>query len=122
MKDLRLFLEGRTVDEVTVKDIKTNKKVDVVYYCYDKESLDKVSKQYEHVGKYWIDKGFFLATLKNKSTWVVDMDKEFEMHTWQPNGEFIKFEDEIDNDESYTYKELVDLLEKGDTMLIVINK
>ena len=57
MKDIKLYLEGRTVDEITVKDIKTNKKVDVVYYCYDKESLDKVSKQYEHVGKYWIDKG-----------------------------------------------------------------
>ena len=40
MKDLKLFLEGKTIDEVTVKDIKTNKKVDVAYYCYDKESLD----------------------------------------------------------------------------------
>ena len=119
MKNLKLFLEGRTVDEVTVKDIKTNKKVDVVYYCYDKESLDKVSKQYEHVGKYWIDKGFFIATLKNKSTWVVDMNKEFHMHTWRPNGDFIEYDD---NEEEYTYKELIELLDKGETMLIVINK
>ena len=126
MKDLvqhiyNSLFEGRTVNEVTIKD-QNNKEVNVVYYCYDKESLDKVIKQYESVGKYWKDKGFFLATLKNKSTWVVDTDKEFKMNTWQPNGEFIKFEDEIDNDESYTYKELVDLLEKGDTMLIVVNK
>ena len=41
MKDLKLFLEGKTIEEVTVKDVKTKKKVDVVYYCYDKESLDK---------------------------------------------------------------------------------
>ena len=119
MKDIRIFLEGKTVDEVIVKDIKTNKKVDVVYYCYDKESLDKVSKQYEHVGKYWKDKGFFLATLKNKSTWVVDMNKKFEIHTWQPNGEYLKCED---TEEEYTYKELIELLEKGETMLVVINK
>ena len=66
MKDLKLFLEGKTIEEVTVKDVKTKKKVDVVYYCYDKESLDKVTAQYEHVGKYWIDKYFYLARLKNK--------------------------------------------------------
>ena len=119
MKDFKLFLEGRTVDEVIVKDVKTKKKVDVAYYCYDKESLDKVTDQYEHVGKYWIDKGFFLATLKNKSTWVVDMDKEFKMHTWRPNGDFIERDE---NEEEYTYKELIELLEKGETMLIVINK
>ena len=33
MKDLKLFLEGKTIDEVTVKDIKTNKKVDVIVSC-----------------------------------------------------------------------------------------
>ena len=118
MQDLKLFLEGRTIDEVTVKDIKTNKKVDVAYYCYDKESLNKVSYQYEHVGKYWIDKGFFIAILKNKSTWVVNTNKEFEMHTWQPNGEYLKY----NNKEKYTYKELLELLEQGETMLIVVNK
>ena len=117
MKDLKLFLEGKTIEEVTVKDVKTKKKVDVVYYCYDKESLDKVIKQYESVGKYWKDKGFFLATLKNKSTWVVDMDKEFNMHTWRPNGDFID-----NNKEEYTYKELLELIEQGETMLVVINK
>ena len=114
-----MLLEGRTIDEVTVKDIKTKKKVDVVYYCYDKESLNKVIKQYEHVGKYWIDKGFFLATLKNKSTWEVDMDKEFHMHTWRPNADFIEYDE---NEEEYTYKELLELIEKGETMLVVINK
>ena len=113
-----LLLEGRTVNEVTVKD-QNNKEVNVVYYCYDRESLDKISKQYEHADKYWIDKGFFLATLKNKSTWAVDMDKEFKMHTWRPNGDFIKCDG---NEEEYTYKELLELLDKGETMLVVINK
>ena len=68
MKDIRIFLEGKTIDEVIIKDINTKKKVNVAYYCYDQESLKKVSDQYEHVGKYWIDKGFFLATRNNKST------------------------------------------------------
>ena len=123
MKDLvqhiyNSILEGRTVNEVTVKD-QNNKEVNVVYYCYDEESLNKVIKQYEHVGEYWVDKGFFLATLKNKSTWEVDIDKEWNVHTWRPNGDFLERDE---NEEEYTYKELIELLEKGETILIVINK
>ena len=119
MKDLKLFLEGKTIEEVTVKDVKTKKKVDVVYYCYDKESLDKVTSQYEHVGKYWIGKYFYLARLKNKSTWTIDTDEKWNVHTWRPNGDFLERDE---NEEEYTYKELIELLDKGDTMLIVINK
>ena len=119
MKDLKLFLEGKTIEEVTVKDVKTKKKVDVAYYCYDKESLDKVTDQYEAVGKYWKDKGFFLARLKNKSTWTIDTDEEYHVHTWRPNGDFIE---RNENEEEYTYKELLELLDEGETMLIVINK
>lgn len=122
MKSLfEYILEGRTIDEIAIKD-QNNKDVNVVYYCYDKDSLDKVIKQYESVGKYWKDKGFFLATLKNKSTWTIDNDKEFHMNAWKPNGEFLEYEDEIDHNEMYTYNELVDLLKKGETMLVVINK
>ena len=47
------------------------------------------------------------------------MKKEFEMNTWRPNGDFINYND---GEEEYTYKELIELLEKGDTMLVVINK
>ena len=32
MIDLKLFLEGKTIDEVIVKDINSNNKVDVVYF------------------------------------------------------------------------------------------
>lgn len=112
------ILEGRTVNEVTVKD-QNNKEINVAYYCYDKESLDKIIKQYESVGKYWKDKGFFLATLKNKSTWEVDINKEWNVHTWRPNADFIEYDE---NEEEYTYKELLDLIERGETMLVVINK
>jgi len=123
MKDLvqhiyNSILEGRTVNEVTVKD-QNNKEVNVVYYCYDEESLSKVIKQYEHVGEHWIDKGFFLATLKNKSTWTVDMNKEWNIHTWRPNADFIE---RNNGKEKYSSKELLDLLDKGETMLVVINK
>jgi hypothetical protein len=122
MKSLIEYInEGRTIDEIVIKD-QNNKDVNVVYYCYDKNSLDKVIKQYESVGKYWKGKGFFLASLKNKSTWTIDNDKEFHMNTWKPNGEFLEYEDEIDHNEVYTYNELVNLLEKGETMLVVINK
>lgn len=112
------LFEGRTVNEVTIKD-QNNKKVNVAYYCYDKESLDKVTDQYEHVGKYWIDKYFYLARLKNKSTWTINTDEEWNVHTWRPNGDFLERDE---NEEEYTYKELLELLEKGETMLIVINK
>lgn len=112
------ILEGRTIDEVTIKD-QNNKKVDVVYYCYDKESLDKITDQYGRVGKYWIDKYFYLARLKNKSTWTINTNEEWNVHTWRPNGDFLERDE---NKEEYTYKELLELLDKGETMLIVINK
>ena len=112
------LFEGRTVNEITIKD-QNNKEVNVVYYCYDKESLDKVTDQYEHVGKYWIDKYFYLARLKNKSTWTINTDEEWNIHTWRPNGDFLERDE---NEEEYTYKELLELIEKGETMLIVINK
>lgn len=120
MKDIKSYiLEGRTIEEVSIKDANTNEKVNVAYYCYDKESLDKVAKQYQSVGKHWKDKGFFLATLKNKSTWVVNMDEEYRMNTWQPNGEYISCEE---TEYQYTYNELIELLDEGNTMLVVINK
>ena len=115
------IIEGRAVDSILIKDT-NNKNVDVVYSCYDKDSLDEVIKKYEAVGKYWQGKGFFLATMKNKSTWIVDKSKEYKVNSWQPNGEFLKWEDETDYDETYTKQELLDAFEKGDTMLIVINK
>lgn len=119
MKSLfEYILEGRTIDEIAIKD-QNNKEVNVAYYCYDKDSLDKVIKQYESVGKYWKDKGFFLATLKNKSTWTINTDEEWNVHTWRPNGDFLERDE---NEEEYTYKELLELLEKGETMLVVINK
>ena len=46
------------------------------------------------------------------------MNKEFHMNTWRPNDDFIKYDD----NEEYTYKELLELLDQGDTMLVVINK
>ena len=112
------ILEGRTVDEVIIKD-QNNKEVNVAYYCYDKESLNKVIKQYEHVGKYWIDKYFYLARLKNKSTWTINTDEKWNVNTWRPNGDFLERDE---NEEEYTYKELIELLDKGETMLVVINK
>ena len=112
------LFEGRTVNEITIKD-QNNKEVNVAYYCYDKASLNKVADQYDHIGKYWDDKGFFLATLKNKSSWVVDMNEEYNMHTWRPNADFIECNN---GKKKYTYKELLELIEQGETMLVVINK
>ena len=59
------------------------------------------------------------ARLKNKSTWTIDTDEEWNVHTWRPNGDFLERDE---NEEEYTYKELIELLDKGETMLIVINK
>ena len=103
-------------DEIKIKDSKTHKPVDVVYYCYDKDSLTDTIKKYDATGKYWIDKGFFIAT-KNKNSWEVNTNKEYSANSYQPNSEYIKCDDK-----KYTYKEIVDLIEKGDTMVIVINK
>ncbi len=110
------ILESKIPNEIKVKDIKTHKPVDVVYYCYDKDSLVDTIKKSEAVGKYWINKGFFIA-IKKKNSWEVDTDKECTINSYQPNAEYIK----CDN-VKYTYKEIIELLEKGDTMVVVLNK
>lgn len=109
------ILETKMPDEVKVKDTKTHKPVDVVYYCYDKDSLTDTIKKYDSVGKYWIGKGFFIAT-KKKNSWEINTDKECSVNSYQPNSEYIKCDDK-----KYTYKEIVDLIEKGDTMVVVTN-
>ncbi len=45
------------------------------------------------------------------------MKKEFSMNDYQPNGEFLKCKRE-----TYTEKEVSDMLKTGETMLIVLNK
>ena len=106
-----LLLEGRTIDEIVIKD-QNDKEVNAANYCYDEESLKDICNKYKNT-----DKGFFIATLKNKSTWVVNTDKEYKLNEYRINDEYLKCEDQ-----SYTYKEIVDLLEAGETMIIVINK
>ena len=58
------ILESRMSDEIKIKDSKTHKPVDVGYYCNDKDSLTDTIKKYDATGKYWIDKGFFIASKK----------------------------------------------------------
>lgn len=117
MKDIKQYiLESKIPDEITIKDVKTHKPVDVVYYCYDKDSLTDTIEKSEAVGKYWINKGFFIAT-KKKNSWVVDTNEECVINSYQPNSEYIKCDDK-----KYTYNEIIELLEKGDTMVVVINK
>lgn len=106
-----LLLEGRTIDEIVIKD-QNDKEVNAANYCYDEESLKDICNKYKNT-----DKGFFIATLKNKSTWVVNTDKEYKLNEYRINDEYLKC-----GNQSYTYKEIVDLLEAGETMIIVINK
>ncbi len=114
MKNLKDFIiEGRTIDEIVIKD-QNNNNVDATYYCYDEESLKDVCNNYkDYTG------GFFLATLKNKSTWTINTLDEYKLNEYKRNDKFLE---SIDNDKFYSYKEIVNLLEAGETMVIVINK
>ena len=98
-------------DEIVIKD-QNDKEVNAANYCYDEESLKDICNKYKNT-----DKEFFIATLKNKSTWVVNTDKEYKLNEYRINDEYLKCEDQ-----SYTYKEIVDLLEAGETIIIIINK
>jgi hypothetical protein len=117
MKDIKEYiLEGRNSDIIKIKN-QNGKEVKPVWTAYDDESLTDLVKKYKYTHEYWIDKGFFLAKLKNKSTWEVNMKKEFSMNDYQPNGEFLKCKRE-----TYTEKEISDMLKTGEIMLIVLNK
>ena len=53
MKNIKQYiLETKIPNEVKIKDIKTHKPVDVVYYCYDKDSLVDTIEKSEAVGKF----------------------------------------------------------------------
>lgn len=119
MKDLRNYIiEGRTIDTIKVKTNK-GKELEPVYYAYDEESLDKLIEKVKYTRQYWIDKGIYLSTLKNKSTWEVDIDNEYNFHIYQPGADFFYCDD---NEESYTRQDILDLFDNEETMIVVLNK
>lgn len=119
MKNIKDYIiEGRTVDTVKIKT-KKGKELEPVWYAYDEESLDNLLKKVKYTSQYWIDKGIYLSTLKNKSSWEVDMDDEYNFHIYQPGADFFYCDD---NEESYTRQEILDLFDKEETMIVVLNK
>lgn len=110
--------EGRTVDTVKVKTNK-GKELEPIYFAYDKESLDDLLDKVKYTNEYWVDKGIYLTTLKNKSTWEVNVDNEYNFHIYQPNNDFFYCDD---TEEAYTMQEILDLFDKGETMIVVLNK
>lgn len=118
MKHLKDFiLEGRTIDEVKVKDTVTNKEVTPVLYAYDKDSLDKLIDKYKNTSEYWEDKGIYLTSNKNKSTWEVDTTEEYKFKVYQKDQDFF-----YSDNTSFTYDDLLGMINDEEKMIVVLNK
>ena len=118
MKDLRTYIiEGRTMDTVQVKDTASNRTVEPKMYAYDKESLDKLIDKYKNNSEYWEDKGIYLTSSKNKSTWEVDTTEEFKFKVYQQNDEFF-----YSDNNTFTYDDLIGMLDGQGKMIVVLKK
>ena len=118
MKDLVTYiLEGRTINEIKIKDVASNKEIEPKMYAFDKNSLDKLIEKYKNNNEYWNDKSIHLTSVKNKSTWEIDSTEEYKFKVYQQNDDFF-----YSDNNTFTYDDLIDMIENESKMIIVINK
>jgi len=113
MKDLKMFLEHRTINEVKFKCEKTGEEMNPEYTVYDKESLDDFIKKYKLNKEQFEHYSFYFAQLKGNH-WVVKTNTPCEFNIIRMNDKFLST-GTID----YSYDDVITLTEDGDTMLVI---
>jgi len=118
MKNLITYiLEGRSIDSVKLKCEVSGKEIEPSLYAYDKESLDKLIDKIKHNDEYFKDKGIYLAKLKNKSSWICYTTEEFRVKIYNLDNDFF-----YSDDHSYSYQNILDMIESNETMVVVVKK
>lgn len=113
MKDLRLFLEHRTKDQIKIIDNKTNKELNPEYSIYDENSLQSFINKYKLNKDQFKDYQIYFAYIKD-NTWVVKTSIKYQLNLGRVNDKFLS-NGTID----YSYNDIVNLLD-GDLMIIII--
>lgn len=112
MKDLKLFLEHRTTNEIKIKCSKTGQEIDPEYTVYDEESLNQLITRYKQNKEQFEDLKIFFCYLKGNS-WIAKTGIEYVMNLSRMNDKFLS-SGKVD----YSFDDVIALLEDGDTMLI----
>ena len=123
MKDIRIFLEHRTINEILehrtlneikIKCSKTGQEIDPEYTVYDEESLNSIISRYKQNKEQFNDLNIFFCQLKGNS-WIAKTDTVYTMNLSRMNDKFLS-SDNID----YSFDDIINLIEDGNTMLIFV--
>ena len=114
MKELRLFLEHRTINSISIKCSKTGQEIEPEYTIYDEESLKSIINRYKQNKDQFDDLHIFFCSLKGNS-WVAKTDTEYIMDLSRISDKFLS-SGKVD----YSYDDIVTLIEDGDVMLIFV--
>lgn len=114
MKDIRLFLEHRTVDEIKLKCSQTGEEIDPIYVAYDKDSLDEIIQQYKQNKNGFDNLSIFFAYLKGNS-WIVKTKINYTMNIDRIQDKFLSSKN-VD----YSYDDIISLISDDDIMVIYV--
>ena len=113
MKDLRLFLEHRTINEIKIKCEQTGKEIEPEYTIYDKFSLDEFIKKYKANKDQFNKYSFNFAYLKGNN-WIVKSDNSYILDITRINDKFLS-----SDSKEYSYDDIIKMLEDGNIILII---
>ena len=114
MKDIRIFLEYRTVNEVKIKCSQTGEEINPEYTVYDETSLNSVISRYKQNKEQFKDLSIFFCHLKGNS-WIAKTKVEYTMDLGRMSDKFLS-SDKV----NYSFDDIIKLMEDGNTMLIFI--
>ena len=112
MKSLKMFLESRTSNEMKVICKLTKKPCNVLYYAYDKDSLDLLEQKIKD--DQYEEQNIYIAKQEGNK-WIAYTNNIYNLNAGRKFDKYL-CSDTID----YSYDDIVMLLEDGDIMLVVI--
>ena len=106
--------------DIKVFSNKSSKPLVVKMYADDKESLHEFGKQYEIFSRHNLLKynRIYIAK-KQYDHWVADARYSYEMNTYQPNDKYLYV---YPNKSKHTFNELVEMIESGDYLVVMVSK
>ena len=114
MKDIRIFLEHRTIDQIIIKCEQTGEEIKPEYTIYDKDSLNDLIRKYKLNKEQFDNLDIYLVKLIGNK-WIAKTKTKYNIDLGRMNDKFLS-SDKID----YSYDDIVMLLEDKDMMIIFL--
>jgi hypothetical protein len=114
MKDIRIFLEHRIVNEIKIKCSQTDKEIDPEYVIYDEDSLNSVISLYKQNTEQFNDLSIYFCKQKGNS-WIANTNIEYIMDLSRMMDKFMS-----SCKQSYSYDDILSILNNDNIMIIFI--